>query len=290
MSMDNPKVFIVHGHDNKAKSEAESLIYRFGMKPIILHRSPNKGRTIIEKIEQESDVSYAIVLLTPDDEGGPKDKAKYFPRARQNVIFELGYLFARLGRERVICLLKENVEKPSDIDGIVYLAFKESIDEIEMDLKKEFESSDLKLSHTFSEKREEKNTTILVSENLKKLKDTDLKFIEKALEEIVFRTINIHLTALNIFESLWPYLADGLYYGEKVNEITKTNDFKFSEVISPFLIHGLVVKKGDEDNSIYYLTDLGLQFAKHVTKEGHTFNKARTSVFKPKIEFKRLQK
>lgn len=141
--MDNQKVFIVHGHDNTAKSEAESLIYRFGMKPIILNRSQNKGRTIIEKIEQESDVSYAIVLLTPDDEGGPKDKAKY-PRARQNVIFEMGYLFAKLGRDRVICLLKENVEKPSDIDGIVYLHFKDSIDEIEMDLKKEFKGSDKK--------------------------------------------------------------------------------------------------------------------------------------------------
>jgi len=138
MRMRKHKVFIVHGHDNKAKAEAESLVYRLEMQPIVLHRQASRGRTIIEKFEQESDVSFAIVLLTPDDKGGPKDKTIWLPRARQNVIFELGYLFAKLGREKVICLVKGNVEKPSDVDGIVYLPFKESVDEVEMDLRKEF--------------------------------------------------------------------------------------------------------------------------------------------------------
>lgn len=131
------KVFIVHGHDSKAKSETESLIYRLGMEPVILHRQANRGRTIIEKFEQESDVTFAIVLLTPDDKGGPKNSAEWFHRARQNVIFELGYLFGKLGREKVICIVKGDVEKPSDVDGIVYLQFKESAEEIESVLSNE---------------------------------------------------------------------------------------------------------------------------------------------------------
>jgi len=82
----------------------------------------NKGRTIIEKFEDHSNVGYAVVLLTPDDLGATKDKKDELkPRARQNVIFELGYFIGKLGRKRVCVLHMENVEIPSDYKGILYL-------------------------------------------------------------------------------------------------------------------------------------------------------------------------
>lgn len=131
------KVFIVHGHDAAAKSEAESLVYRIGMVPVTLHRRANLGRTIIEKFEDESDVKFALVLLTPDDEIAVDATSKRY-RARQNVIFELGYFFARLGRRNVVCAVKGDVERPSDIDGIVYVPFIKSLDEAEAAIAREF--------------------------------------------------------------------------------------------------------------------------------------------------------
>ncbi len=138
MEDSKPKVFIVHGSDEITKTQAEALIPRIGMEPIVLHRRPDQGQTIIEKFEGESDVSFAIVLLTPDDEGRKKGEPNLRSRARQNVVFELGYFFAKLGREKVICITKGDIERPSDIDGIIYMNIKESLDEIEGDIKKEF--------------------------------------------------------------------------------------------------------------------------------------------------------
>jgi len=89
---------------------------------IILREQPNKGRTLIEKFEDYADVGFAIVLLTPDDKGGPKNcgASDLKPRARQNVVFELGYFIGRLGRNRVCALYLEGVEIPSDYSGVVY--------------------------------------------------------------------------------------------------------------------------------------------------------------------------
>ncbi|MDO8684400.1 MAG: DUF2321 domain-containing protein [Armatimonadota bacterium] len=116
------KVFVVHGHDNGAKESVARLLEKIGLEPVILHEKANQGRTLIEKIEHYSDVGFAVVLLTPDDEGHPKSKPdKKKDRARQNVILELGFFFGRLGRKKVCVLYKEGVECPSDIHGIVYL-------------------------------------------------------------------------------------------------------------------------------------------------------------------------
>jgi predicted nucleotide-binding protein len=121
------KVFVVHGHDTEAKAEAARFLIELGLEPIILGEKPGESLTIIEKFEKHSDVAYAVVLLTPDDVGCSKaeyDKAGtgvLRGRARQNVIFELGYFFAKLGRGHVCALLKSDIEKPSDIDGVLYL-------------------------------------------------------------------------------------------------------------------------------------------------------------------------
>ena len=117
------EVFIVHGHDEAAKHAVARFVEKFDIEPIILDEQVNKGQTIIDKFEEYADeAGFAIVLLTPDDVGTSKDETDDpKPRARQNVILELGYFLCGLGRERVCVLHKEGVELPSDIHGILYL-------------------------------------------------------------------------------------------------------------------------------------------------------------------------
>jgi len=114
------KVFIVHGHDEGARESVARFITNIGLTPIILHEQANRGRTVIEKVEAHSDVSFAVVLLTPDDLGKAKNSDELEPRVRQNVLLELGYFFGRLGRENVCALKRGNVEIPSDFAGVVW--------------------------------------------------------------------------------------------------------------------------------------------------------------------------
>ncbi|MEM6186916.1 nucleotide-binding protein [Shewanella vaxholmensis] len=118
------KVFIVHGHDGHVKERTARFIEKLGFEAIILHEQVNKSRTIIEKIEDYSDVTdFAIVLYTPDDLGVIKTNADSLqPRARQNVIFEHGFLMGKLGRENVVPLVEGDIELPNDISGIVYVS------------------------------------------------------------------------------------------------------------------------------------------------------------------------
>lgn len=137
-------VFIVYGHDLTARNDLELLLRRMGLEPIILGNLPAEGDTIIEKLErylgEHGNVGFACVLLTPDDEGfpfgRPDDKR---PRARQNVVLELGMVLARLGRRRVAILRKESVDNPSDIGGLIWIGFKEKVDEVARQLFKELD-------------------------------------------------------------------------------------------------------------------------------------------------------
>jgi len=113
------KVFIVHGHDGEARESVARFLERLGLQAIILHEQANRGKTVIEKVESNSDVGFAVVLLTPDDEGCTKG-GQPEPRARQNVLLELGYFIGRLGRERVCALKRGHVEIPSDFAGVVW--------------------------------------------------------------------------------------------------------------------------------------------------------------------------
>ena len=114
------KVFIVHGHDDALKNEVARFIEKLGLKAIILHEQTSNGKTIIEKIEHYSDVSFGIVLYTPCDIGG-KTEESLQPRARQNVVFEHGYLIGKIGRKNVDALVKDRIEKPGDMSGIIYI-------------------------------------------------------------------------------------------------------------------------------------------------------------------------
>ena len=118
----NKEIFIVHGHDEGTMHEVARFIEKIGLTPIILHEQPDKGRTIIEKFEDHShNVGFAVVLMTPDDVGGPKGQfLEQKPRARQNVIFELAFFVGKLGRDRVCALRKGDVEEPTDYLGVLY--------------------------------------------------------------------------------------------------------------------------------------------------------------------------
>ena len=118
------KVFIVHGRDNEAKFEVSRFIENLGLEPIILHEQASLGKTIIEKIEHyANDADFAIILYTPCDNGRGIHESNVAPknRARQNVIFEHGYLMSKLGRENVCALVKGDIETPNDISGVVYI-------------------------------------------------------------------------------------------------------------------------------------------------------------------------
>ena len=135
------KVFIVHGRDAAPVEELRALLYERGWEPVVLIRQVGGGRVLLEKLEENADAAFAFVLLTPDDVGRldpafarTEEDRKEERRARQNVIFECGYLMARLGRSRVCGIRKGDVKLPSDLDGLVTEQFTVSIREIALAL------------------------------------------------------------------------------------------------------------------------------------------------------------
>jgi len=131
------KVFVVHGHDEIAKTNLEVFLHEIGLEPVVLHRQADEGLTIIEKFEKHSDVGYAFILLTPDEiayikaDESKDDNARHKEfRARPNVIFEFGYFVGKLGRSRVCCLYTGDVSLPSDVSGMIYKKFANGIEEV----------------------------------------------------------------------------------------------------------------------------------------------------------------
>jgi predicted nucleotide-binding protein len=116
------KVFIVHGHSELLIAQTKNFVMELGFVPVVLRDQASQGKTIIEKLESNTDVTFAIVLYTACDRGSINDKkAPLKPRARQNVVFEHGYLNSKLGRNRVCALVEEGVESPGDLAGVVYI-------------------------------------------------------------------------------------------------------------------------------------------------------------------------
>lgn len=111
------RVFVVHGRNNELKEAVARFLEKQGFEAVVLHEQANGGRTIIEKLEQiTADVNFAVILYTADDEGADGMK-----RARQNVVFEHGYFMAKLGRSNVCVIMDDNIEKPSDNQGVLYI-------------------------------------------------------------------------------------------------------------------------------------------------------------------------
>ena len=147
------EVFIVHGHDDELKNEVARFIRQFGLKAVILHELPNRGRTIIEKFEDYSDVQFVVVLATPDDLGSKKaDPVQLRPRPRQNVLFELGYFIGKIGRRNVVLLCKDDkddkgnkvkMQIPTDYNGVVYVPVEEGSNSWKEELAKELKAAGL---------------------------------------------------------------------------------------------------------------------------------------------------
>lgn len=123
LTKNNKQVFIVHGHDEEALLKTIRVLEKLDLSPIVLHEQASSGSTVIEKIEEHTGVGFAVVLYTACDIGGkrlPNPDLK--DRARQNVVFEHGYLIAKIGRKNVCPLVKGNIETPTDISGVVYVS------------------------------------------------------------------------------------------------------------------------------------------------------------------------
>jgi len=134
---DSKEIFIVHGHSEAAKSQLKDLLSGLGLLPVILNEQSHRGRTIIEQLEYHSTTcSFAFVLMTPDDIAGAGE-IKSTHRARQNVILELGWFMARLGRQNVILISQGELELPSDVLGILYLPFKNDVYEVAAAISKQ---------------------------------------------------------------------------------------------------------------------------------------------------------
>lgn len=139
-------IFIVHGRDTKPAVKLARFLASLKLNPVILAEQPSMGRTVVEKLEEYSDVGYAFIILTPDDVGGlGTDKQTLEQRARQNVILEFGYFMGVLGRDRVCCLYKGDIELPSDMHGIVYIPFKDSVEETFYKIIKELKAVGYKI-------------------------------------------------------------------------------------------------------------------------------------------------
>lgn len=140
INVNSRKVFIVHGHNEEYIQKVARFLEKLECEPIILKEQPNSGKTIIEKFEDLSNAAFGVVLYTACDKGSVNiDNSELQPRARQNVIFEHGYLFAKLGRERVCALVEHGVEIPSDLAGVLYVPI-DNADAWKFQLAKEMKS------------------------------------------------------------------------------------------------------------------------------------------------------
>ena len=118
------KVFIVHGHNKAIKYELAHSLQNAGVDVTILDEQTNEGRTILEKLaDHATEAGFAVVLLSADDVGRAKSETVDNPRARQNVVFELGLFCGLLGRKRVCAVREKGVEMPSDLHGLVYIEY-----------------------------------------------------------------------------------------------------------------------------------------------------------------------
>ena len=121
------RVFVVHGRDGGTRDTVARFLESLELEPVILQERASEGRTIIEKFEDYSDAGFAVVLCTQDDVGKlNSDADELRPRARQNVILELGFFWGKLGRNRVCALMDGEMEIPSDYDGVLFIPLDDS--------------------------------------------------------------------------------------------------------------------------------------------------------------------
>jgi predicted nucleotide-binding protein len=134
-------IFIVHGRDKAPAFELKILLDKeLNLDSTLLQDKPNSGKTLIEKFEDYSNVDYAFIIVTPDDVGSLKNE-QLRERARQNVILEWGHFVAKIGRGRTCVLLKGNIDLPSDMSGVCYLKFNDSVEEVFLKIRRELHTA-----------------------------------------------------------------------------------------------------------------------------------------------------
>ncbi len=139
--MSRPKVFVVHGHAVEDRDKLFKILTEFNVEPVVMEFATKKGRSIYEEFyDLAKDCEFAFVLLTPDDKmaADVPDDEKF--RARQNVIFEMGWFYSFLGREKTRLLYRGTIEIPSDVTGVVYIKFNETLDEVRSDIRSSLEA------------------------------------------------------------------------------------------------------------------------------------------------------
>jgi predicted nucleotide-binding protein len=143
------KIFIAHGHDPASLDQLELIVHKLKLEPYILQNNDGQSKTLIEALEKNiyEEAAFGIILATPDDYGYPKDKTDEGrqPRARQNVILEMGMIMASLGRDKIVILKKGNLELPSDVGGIIYLEFNEHVKEVGIKLAKSMKAAGIEI-------------------------------------------------------------------------------------------------------------------------------------------------
>ena len=149
-SIQERRVFVVHGHDSQAREQLELILYKLGLKSFILQNTAGGGETIIAALEKHisQNAEFGIVLATPDDFGHPaSDPTQTRPRARQNVILELGMLLSAVGRKNIAIVRKGDVELPSDLGGVLYLSFTSHVKEVAARLAQRLTESGFAITH-----------------------------------------------------------------------------------------------------------------------------------------------
>lgn len=132
------RVFVVHGRDEVARDQLVSTLEKLHLIPVVIMNELTHGRTIIEQIEEHSDVGFAFVLFTPDDTGCLADSKDFRPRPRQNVVFEYGLFVGWLTHHRVCCIARNSsIELPSDLAGVLQVRYKKTVKEVEVQIRRE---------------------------------------------------------------------------------------------------------------------------------------------------------
>ena len=134
------KIFVVHGRDEGTRAIVTGFLEKLDLTPIVLQEEPNEGRTIIEKFEDHAQVGFAVVICTPEDEGRLVGETYLKYRPRQNVVLELGFFLGKIGRNRVVVLIKGDLDIPSDYAGVIYTPMDDS-DGWKMKLAKELKTA-----------------------------------------------------------------------------------------------------------------------------------------------------
>jgi len=144
-----PKIFIAHGTDHGPRDDLADMLRTFGLKPVLFSKSPDHSRSVIEKFEQSAEeCEFAIILLAPDDKQVLDRKGRVNSRARQNVIFEMGWFFGRLGRSKTLLIYNGAIELPSDIGGVLYKRYANSVLELEDDIAKALKAGGVRIERS----------------------------------------------------------------------------------------------------------------------------------------------